>query len=141
MAENTSVVQNVVEHRCDIIGCMYHEVSQTSSAPKGEEKVLYKFRVHFRDLKEVYKHAVRDMQRDVALLARNRKPISVRSDGSPLDIYADCSYTRTVEDELKDIEKMNDEEKVAYGKMLMLKLQALEKANSVAADEPSTKKK
>jgi hypothetical protein len=131
MAENTT--------KCEMMNCIHHIETQTSS---GTPKVIYKFRVHFRNMEEVYKHAAIDMQRDVALRARAGKPIPVRDDGSHVDIYADCEFTRTVDDELKDIAKMNDEQKDAYGKMLLMKLEALKKAQSVAsANDTAAKKK
>jgi hypothetical protein len=128
----------MAEH-CEILGCIRHETSHVSS---GEPKVLYKFTVHFRTLDEVYKHAMIDMGRDVALLARHNKPLPVRQDNSPVDIYPDCTFTKTLEDELQDITKMSDAEKRAYEADLNRRLAAWQKAQSMSAssDEPAKKK-
>jgi hypothetical protein len=128
MAENTE--------KCSVLGCIHHETSTVGSGKPT--KVMYPFTVHFRKLDEVYKHAMIDMGRDVALLARSGNPIPVREDGSPVDIYADCSFTKTLEDELADIAKMSQEEKEAYEADLNRRVAAWQKAQSIAASEEST---
>jgi hypothetical protein len=85
--------------KCHVAGCIHHIESKCSS---GTPKVTYKYRVHFRTLQEVYDHAMIDMARDVQLLARNEKPIHVKEDGSPTDIYSDCSRIMTKEEALQE---------------------------------------
>jgi hypothetical protein len=135
--------------KCHVAGCIHHIESKCSS---GTPKVTYKYMVHFRTLKEVYDHAMLDMARDVQLLARSDKPIHVKSDGSPTDIYSDCSRIMTKEEalqeELDKNEGLSTEELEArakmYSEMFQKRIDEAKRAQSVHVgmnDTPKSGKK
>ena len=113
MAENKKTLIAEPEAKCPVMGCIHHEVSQTSS-----DDVLYKFRTHYRTMKEVYADAMDAMRRKVAQRARTSKPekvtaIPVREDGLPTDIYSNCEHIKSLEEYKAELALQSEEELLA----------------------------